>query len=89
MSKMAKLFAALRQAFSEPTPKQREAISRFFHTVSAAALGGSVVLAHSNSAASTWLVSRVVALFAVSLVLYVSGVVLVKEVNDAVDRSKS
>ena len=78
-SKLTWLWAALRNAFRNPTPKQKESYGRFCHTLAAAALIGGVTVALTEGHLTYSLVLRMAIAFAWALILFTAGALLLEE----------
>jgi hypothetical protein len=71
--------AALRTAFRSPSVKQREAYTRFFHTLSAAGLIGGVTVVFSESPLTLLASARSIGMFVTAAILFCVGVLFTQE----------
>jgi hypothetical protein len=79
MGKRSKtMLAELKNAFSAPTLKQKEAYGRFCHTLSATALVGAVTVLHLDIEPTWYITKRFIALVLSAVVLFVVGAMLSK-----------
>lgn len=62
-----------RNALRHPTPTQREALARYLHTLSAAALNGGATLPFTEAQITLYLVTRVAIALALAVGLFVAG----------------
>jgi len=72
------VITALREAFREPTIRQKEAYGRFAHTLAAAAVIGAVTFLFSELPMSVANIVRIAGLTVSGLVFFAFGAILCK-----------
>lgn len=64
--------------FKTPTTKQKEAYGRVFHTLSSASIIGAVSVMFTETQATLYVVTKICALFAWGVLLFVLGALMCK-----------
>ena len=76
--RIKQLLKSIQMAFVAPSLKQKEAYSRFFHTLSAACFIGSVTVFFGESSVNTYTIARVMALIFWGVITFIIATLLSK-----------